>query len=278
MRPETHHYLFQIDEAVRFLAPYVKEPARTVGVVLGSGLGAFADNLEGAHVLPYDHVPNFPISKVPGHAGRLVIGSVGGRPVLVQQGRVHLYEGWTPWEISLPARVMKRLGLPTVVVTNAAGGLNRAFLPGDLMLISDHLNLTGANPLVGENLDTLGPRFPDCSDAYTRSLRKKAHAVGKRLGLTLREGVYAGLLGPSYETPAEIRMLAAMGADAVGMSTVHEVIALAHGGVKVLGISCITNLAAGISETALNHAEVTETGKRVAAEFIRLLGAIVPEL
>lgn len=278
MRPETHHYLFQIDEAVRFLAPHVKEPARTVGVVLGSGLGAFADGLEGAEVIPYDRIPHFPISKVPGHAGRLVVGSVGGRPVLVQQGRVHLYEGWTPWEVTLPARVMTRLGLPIVVVTNAAGGLNLEFLPGDLMLIQDHLNLTGANPLNGENLDTFGPRFPDCSDAYTKALRRKAHAVAKRLGLNVREGVYAGLLGPSYETPAEIRMLATMGADAVGMSTVHEVIALAHGGVRVLGISCITNLAAGISATALNHAEVTETGKRVAAEFIRLLGAVVPEL
>lgn len=278
MRPETHHYLAQIDEAVHFLAPHVKEPARTVGVVLGSGLGAFAEGLADAHAWSFDHLPHFPISKVPGHAGRLVLGTVGGRPVLVQQGRVHLYEGWTPWEVTLPVRVMTRLGLPTVVLTNAAGGLNPTFHPGDLMLISDHLNLTGANPLTGENLDAFGPRFPDCSDAYGKALRKKANALAKRLGLTLREGVYAGLHGPSYETPAEIRMLAAMGADAVGMSTVLEAIALAHGGVRVLGISCITNLAAGISATPLNHAEVTETGKRVAAEFIRLLGAVVPEL
>jgi purine-nucleoside phosphorylase len=278
MRPETHHFLVQIEEAAACIARHVKEPERTVAVVLGSGLGAFAEQLPGARAIPYADIPHFPQSHVPGHAGRLVFGSVEGRPVVLQQGRVHLYEGWSPWEVTLPVRVLTALGVRTLIITNAAGGLNPDFHPGDLMLIRDHLNLTGHNPLAGDNLPDFGPRFPDMSEAYPQAMRQVAREVAASLGLGVCEGIYAGLLGPSYETPAEIRMLRTLGADAVGMSTVSEVIAAVHGGLRVLGVSCITNLAAGISATPLSHAEVTETGQRVARDFVRFLGAVVPRL
>jgi purine-nucleoside phosphorylase len=278
MRPETQAILTRVDEAAAFIRAHLTKPEEAVGVILGSGLGAFAEHLEGATALPYEEIPGFPSSGVVGHAGRLVIGTVGGREACVMQGRAHLYEGWSMDEVVLPIRAFARLGIPKLVITNAAGGLDPAFTPGDLMVIRDHLNLTGRNPLVGENLDALGPRFPDLSQAYPAPMRTLAHDTARRCGLTLREGIYMGLLGPSYETPTEVKMFRLLGADAVGMSTVNEVIAAAHAGVQVLGLSCITNLAAGISDTPIEHAEVTDTGARVASDFVRLLAALVPAL
>lgn len=250
-----------------------------VGVVLGSGLGAFADKLdETSAVFPYNEIPNMPVSSVEGHAGKLILGYVGDFSVVVLAGRVHLYEGWTPDDCTFGIRLMQMLGVKTVILTNAAGGINSAFAAGDLMVITDHLNLTGANPLTGPNDGELGPRFPDMSTVYDLELRKKLHIVAYRLGTYLREGVYAALAGPSYETPAEIRMLRTLGADAVGMSTVLEAIAARHGKMRVAGISCITNLAAGISPTPLSHDEVKATADRVKDDFIRLLTAAVPLL
>lgn len=260
--------------AIRAKAPGA---APKVGIILGSGLGAFADALEGPTKIPYSELPNFPLSGVPGHAGRLVLGMLGGEPIVAMQGRVHYYEGYSPQEVAFPARVLCALGIKALVVTNAAGGINLGFQVGDLMAITDHLNLAGYNPLIGPNDPKLGPRFPDMTQAYDpwllEVLRQSAHATGMRL----REGVYACLSGPSYETPAEIRMLRTLGADAVGMSTVPEVVAAAHMGVKVAGISCITNLAAGISQHKLSHEEVGETAERVRGVFQKLLERFLPE-
>lgn len=248
-----------------------------VGLVLGSGLGAFGDALAaGGDALPYGEIPGFPTSAVAGHKGRLVAGDLGGVRVVVLQGRVHAYEGWAPDDIVFGVRTLALLGVRAVVLTNAAGGLNPAFSPGDLMVLSDHLNLMGWNPLTGPNDERLGPRFPDMTAAYDPALADAIGAAGERLGQTLRRGVYAGLPGPSYETPAEIRMLRTLGADAVGMSTVPECIALRHMGVAVAGISCITNLAAGLAPEPLSHDEVQETGARVARDFAALLSAAIP--
>jgi purine-nucleoside phosphorylase len=242
-----------------------------VGLVLGSGLGGFADTLDGLVKVPYHELPHLPVSKVVGHSGNLCFGSVGGVPVVCMQGRVHLYEGHGVASVVHGARTMARLGVGAVLVTNAAGGIGDGYAPGDLMVISDHLNLTGQNPLVGPNDDALGVRFPDMSTAYDPGLRAAAHEVAKAAGFTLQEGVYAGLLGPTYETPAEIRMLRTMGAHAVGMSTVVETIALRHMKVKVGALSCITNLAAGISKTELDHAEVEETARAARDKLVALL-------
>lgn len=256
------------------------EVVAQVGVVLGSGLGPVADKIleGGGTAVPYGAIPHFPTSSVEGHKGQLVFGSVEGTPVLLMQGRVHRYEGWSPAQVAFPTRVLMALGAKTLLLTNAAGGLGDGMQPGDLMLISDHLNLTGNNPLVGANDTAMGPRFPDMSDTYTARLRAMAHKLGEDLGIRLREGVYAGMLGPSYETPAEVRMVKILGAEAVGMSTVYEAIAAAHTGAQVLGISCITNLAAGISSHALSHDEVKETAQRVEADFSRLVLRLVPAL
>jgi purine-nucleoside phosphorylase len=247
-----------------------------VGIILGSGLGAFADTLEGAVAIPYPELPHFPRSSVPGHAGRLVLGKVGGEPVVAMQGRVHYYEGYPAWQVAFPARVLCLLGIKSLVVTNAAGAINLELKPGDLMAITDHLNLAGWNALVGPNDDRLGPRFPDMSTAYGNALLDKLFEVARGMELPLKQGVYAILSGPSYETPAEIRALRALGADAVGMSTVPEVIAAAHMGVKVAGISCITNLAAGIGNKPLSHEEVAETANRVRDVFCKLLERFLP--
>lgn len=247
-----------------------------VGIILGSGLGDFADTFADKVVIPYGELPHFPHSSVPGHAGRLVMGTLGGEPVVAMQGRVHYYEGYAPDRVAFPARVLCALGIKALVVTNAAGGINLALRPGDLMAITDHLNLSGWNALTGPNDDRLGPRFPDMSTAYHPKLLQllldSAHAVD----VDLRKGVYAILSGPSYETPAEIRMLRVLGADAVGMSTVPEVIAASHMGVPVAGISCITNLAAGIGNKPLSHEEVAETANKVKDIFQRLLTQFVP--
>jgi purine-nucleoside phosphorylase len=252
----------------------------TAGLILGTGLGGFADRLQETVVIPYAEMPGFPIARVPGHAGKLVVGDLPGPngPVTVAalQGRVHAYEGWPAAEVAFGARVLCSLGVKALLVTNAAGGIDPSLTPGDLVRITDHLNLTGQSPLTGTNDDTLGPRFPDMSDAYDRRLGALLEEAAAEVGVPLRQGVYAGVLGPSYETPAEIRMLRAMGASLVGMSTVHEVIAARHQGVPVAGLSLVTNLAAGMTGGRLRHEEVQEAGQRAAARLEGLLSAFLP--
>jgi len=249
-----------------------------VGIVLGSGLGAFAETLENAFETPYDAIAGWPPSTAAGHAGKLVTGRAAGREVVVLSGRAHLYEGYSPRQTTFGIRELQRRGVRSVIITNASGGIRLDYQPGDLVLVSDHINLMGTNPLTGSNDETLGPRFPDMNDAYCAEYRALAKKVGDSLGIKLQEGVYAGMLGPSYETPAEIRYLRAIGADLVGMSTVPEAIAANHGGMKVLAVSCVTNMAAGILPQKLAHNEVMETGARVRETLIRLLNAIVPRL
>lgn len=249
-----------------------------IAVVLGSGLGAFADELEAATRIRYSRIPGFPRSTAVGHAGQLVIGKSSGVAVAAMQGRVHLYEGYSPAEVVFPMRVLARLGIGAVILTNAAGGINLSFKPGALVILSDHINLLGANPLTGPNDDRLGPRFPDMTEAYCKSYRCAALEEARRLGIEVHQGVYAAIAGPSYETPAEIRYLRTIGADVVGMSTVPEAIAARHAGIRVLGISCVTNMAAGILDRPLNHNEVLDTGKRVSGQFIALLRAVIPRL
>ncbi len=252
-----------------------------VGVVLGSGLGGFADALAGPVSIPYREIPEFPVARVPGHAGRLVVGEVAGagRPVTVAalQGRVHGYEGWAAEEVAFGARVLCRLGVRLLVVTNASGAVNPELRSGDLVRITDHLNLSGQNPLTGPNDERLGPRFPDLSHAYDPRLGARLEEAASRLGIALRRGVYACMPGPSYETPAEVRMLRALGADLVGMSTVPEVIAARHMGVPVVGLSMVTNLAAGLAGKALSHAEVAEVAARESPRLTALLQAFLPE-
>jgi purine-nucleoside phosphorylase len=252
---------------VRRVSPTVP----VVGVVLGSGLGAFAERLDSRHVLPYRTIPHFPVGSVAGHAGELVLGNLNGVPCAVMSGRVHYYEGYDMGLVGFPTRVLAALGVTCLLVTNAAGSVNPAFEPGNFMVITDHLNLTGQNPLRGPNDERLGPRFPDMSDAYPVSGRKALHDAARAVGVPLHEGVYAGLAGPSYETPAEIRMLQRLGADAVGMSTVAEVIVAAHAGLKVAGLSVITNRAAGLTRATLSHDEVKQMGVRVQGVLTELL-------
>ena len=262
-------------------AAYIMEKSKMtpkVGLILGSGLGVLAEYMDNAVTLKYEDIPYFPTSTVEGHAGELLVGELKGVPVILMKGRFHMYEGYAPEITAFPVRVMKQLGVERVVVTNAAGGVNLGYEPGDLMLISDHLNLTGKSPLVGTNEAEIGPRFPDMSEAYSKALRQVAHEVAASQGITLREGVYAGMLGPAYETPAEIKMLRTLGADAVGMSTVAEVIVASHAGMEVLGMSCISNMAAGILDQPLSHSEVMETTDRVRETFLNLVLAIVPKL
>jgi purine-nucleoside phosphorylase len=253
--------------------------APTAGVILGSGLGDFADRLGRAATIPYEEIPYFPVSRVPGHPGRLVLGELAGPagPVAVatMQGRVHAYEGWTPEEVAFGARVLCKLGVKALLVTNAAGGVNPSFAPGDLVRISDHLNLSGQNPLAGENDDRLGPRFPDLSDAYDPRLGAVLDEEAATLGISLRAGVYACMPGPSYETPAEVRMLRALGADLVGMSTIPEVVAARHMGVPVAGLSVVTNHAAGLARRPLSHEEVARTAGRVKDRLGPLVAAFL---
>ncbi|MGG1612491.1 purine-nucleoside phosphorylase [Paenibacillus sp. FSL K6-2441] len=266
---------------IREAADYIRSRSTLtpkVGLILGSGLGVLADHIEEPVSISYRDIPFFPQSTVEGHAGELLIGTVQGTPVVLMKGRFHMYEGYGPEMTAFPVRVMKELGVTTLLVTNAAGGVNTSYEPGDLMLISDHLNLTGRNPLVGPNDEELGPRFPDMSQAYSRRLREIVRKVAANKGVPLQEGVYAGLLGPTYETPAEIRMLRTLGADAVGMSTVSETIVARHAGIEVLGISCISNMAAGILDQPLSHQEVMETTERVREKFLSLVLSIIPEI
>jgi purine-nucleoside phosphorylase len=252
--------------------------APEIAVVLGSGLGALADALNDSVVIPYANIPNFPRSTAVGHAGRLVIGKSGDLTVAAMQGRVHQYEGYSSREAAFPVRVLGRLGIKSLVLTNAAGGINADYRQSALVVLSDHINLQGNNPLNGPNDERFGPRFPDMSEAYSRSYRRIALDAGRELGIELKEGVYAALRGPSYETPAEIRYLRTIGADLVGMSTVPEVIVARHMGIAVLGISCVTNLAAGMCEGTIHHEEVLETGKRVSTTLLALLTAILPRI
>ena len=267
-----------IELRIRDAADYIRRKTDLVpelGLVLGSGLGDFCVGLDHAVSIPFSEVPGFPVPTVEGHSGMVVLGRYNGVPVMALRGRVHYYEGGTQQEITIPIRVMKLLGVKTVLLTNASGGINTSFREGTLMLISDHINFSGANPLIGHNLDVFGPRFPDMGDVYTRELRKKIRAQAADMGIDLREGIYAMTSGPSYETPAEVRMFRALGADAVGMSTVPEAIVACHTGMQVVGVSCITNMAAGLLDRPLDHAEVVETANRVKQEFLRLVKAVI---
>src|SRR5271154_4852265 len=246
-----------------------------IGLVLGSGLGSFADDLTDAVRIPYAHIPTFPRSTAVGHAGQLVVGRAGDVPVAVMQGRVHLYEGYSAAEVAFPTRVLGRTGIRALILTNAAGGINVEYGQGALVILSDHINLQGQNPLTGANEERFGPRFPDMSYTYAKRYREIALEEAKKLSIAPREGVYAALAGPSYETPAEIRYLRAIGADLVGMSTVPEAIAARHMGMEVLGISCITNMAAGVLPRPLDHGEVMETARRVRGPFTALLEGII---
>jgi len=249
-----------------------------IGLVLGSGLGAFADEFTAATKIPYAEIPHFPQSTAIGHAGKLVFGKVGDVPVAGMQGRVHLYEGYSAKDVAFPIRVFSRMGVKAVILTNAAGGIKHEFTQGKLVVIKDHINLQGVSPLTGPNDERFGPRFPDMTIAYDRRFREMTVGEGNRHSIGAFEGVYAALPGPSYETPAEIRYLRSIGADLVGMSTVPEVIAARHCGMRVLGISCVTNAAAGILDKPLDHKEVLETGERVRGQFIALLKAIIPRI
>ena len=253
----------------------VTEAVPEVGLILGSGLGGFCDCLEEQTVVPFADIPGFPVSTVEGHMGAFVFGRYQGKSVVALRGRVHYYEGYSPTEITMPVRVMAKLGVRTLILTNAAGGVNTSYSPGTLMLISDHINYSGMNPLTGPNLSDFGPRFPDMSDIYAKELRDQLKPLAAEAGIDLKEGVYVMFSGPSYETPAEVRFARTMGGDAVGMSTVPEAIVARHCGLKVMGVSCITNMAAGILSQPLDHSEVVETADRTKADFTRLLELMI---
>lgn len=249
-----------------------------LAIVLGSGLGDFAEDLEDSVIVPYGEIPHFPKSTAIGHAGRLVIGRIGGITIAAMQGRVHQYEGYSAKQAAFPIRVFGRMGLEAVILTNAAGGINAKYASGALVLMSDHINLQGANPLIGSNDNRFGPRFPDMTEAYDAQYRQITMEEARRLGINLSEGVYAALAGPSYETPAEIRYLRTIGADLVGMSTVPEVIVARHMSIRVLAMSCVTNMAAGLSNSVIHHEEVLEIGRQVRGTFVALITAIVPRI
>lgn len=262
-------------------AEYLKEHVSlrpTIGLVLGSGLGDYADTLEDSVRIPFADIPNFPLPTIEGHAGALVFGRKHGKTVVMLQGRIHYYEGLPMREITLPIRVLAALGIKQLVLTNAAGGVNTSFNPGDLMLIADHINYSGMNPLIGPNLDVFGPRFPDMSDLYCSDLRSAIRTAAKEAGIPLQEGVYAMYSGPNYETPAEIRMFRVLGADAVGMSTVPEALVAGHCGMQVVGVSCVTNMAAGVLPLKLDHSDVMESAARVHDTFQDLMDVILKTL
>ncbi|SFE32211.1 purine-nucleoside phosphorylase [Alteribacillus iranensis] len=266
-----------LEDACKFLKSKIPTTPQT-GLILGSGLGVLAEDLEDKVKIHYEDIPGFPVSTVEGHAGQLVFGSLHNVPVVAMQGRFHFYEGYTMQEVTFPVRVMRALGVKNVVVTNAAGSVNESFQPGELMVINDHINLLGDNPLIGKNEETWGPRFPDMSSAYSAQLMNIAKEAARQLSISLQEGVYAAATGPSYETPAEIKMIRTLGADAVGMSTVPEVITAVHSGMDVLGISCLSNMAAGILDQPLSHQEVIETTKRVQSDFLQLMKEIIKKM
>ena len=280
-RKEGDEYTRTKQAADFVLARLAEHPASGVpklAVVLGSGLGDFANNLEDSLIIPYETIPNYPRSTAIGHAGRMVIGKLGEVTIAAMQGRVHQYEGYTAKQAAFPVRVFGFMGLKAIILTNAAGGINKSYGQGALVLLSDHINLQGANPLIGPNDERFGLRFHDMSEAYSKRYREIAHEEARRLRVELFEGVYAALSGPSYETPAEIRYLRIIGADLVGMSTVPEVIVARHMGISVLAISCVTNMAAGILDQPINHEEVLEVGARVRGKFLALLTAVIPRI
>ena len=272
------------NEAAKFLRAMLGALTPRIGIVLGSGLGAVAEAVESPIFVPYGEIPHFPQSTVEGHSGRIVAGLLGGVPVVVMQGRVHYYEGYTPQQVTFPMRVLGRLGVETAILTNAAGGINSNYQIGQLVLLADHINMLGFNPLIGPNEARFGDgkktglRFFDMTEAYSVEMRTLAQRAAKSEGFTMHEGVYLATSGPSFETPAEIRAFRALGADLVGMSTVPETIVARHMGIRVLGISCVTNLAAGISATQLSHQEVFETGKRVQYQLAGLLSRLMPAI
>ena len=267
----------EAERAAKFIFSKTKLRPKIV-LVLGSGLGGFADELTEGTRIPYEKIPGFAKSTAVGHAGRLVIGKVEGVVVAAMQGRVHFYEGYSAKEVAFPMRVFGRMGIKSAILTNAAGGINTGYKQGALVLVRDHINLMGVNPLIGPNDERFGPRFPDMSKAYSAPYREIAAAEARQLKMEIGEGVYAALSGPSYETPAEIRYLRTIGADLVGMSTVPEVIVARHMGIEVLGISCVTNMAAGILDQPIHHEEVMETGARVRTQFVALLRAVIPRI
>ncbi len=276
----SHFPLQQVDEIVRTLEGRTKRHPR-IGIILGSGLNGLADSVQTPDIIPFGELPHVPVSTVFGHAGRMVIGELEAKPVMVMQGRIHFYEGYSMAQVTLPIRAMQRFGVDTLIVTNAAGGVNPDFQPGDVMLITDQLSflgMMGQNPLMGPNYDEIGPRFPDMSQAYDRGLAELARAVAKREGITLREGVYAGLSGPSFEGPADLRFLRLAGADAVGMSTVPEVIVARHGNMRVLGFSGISNKANLDGSTVTTHEEVIEAGKVITPKVEKLIRGVLHDL
>ncbi|MDR1568901.1 MAG: purine-nucleoside phosphorylase [Oscillospiraceae bacterium] len=273
---ECQDMLQAVDKAARKIGDECG--STEVALIAGSGLGGFAGRLSDRTVMPYKDIPGFPLSTVPGHAGEWITGTIAGKRISLMSGRVHCYEGHDACSLAFPARVMARLGVQILIVTNAAGGVNKSYQPGDFMLISDFINLSGIHPLCGPNIDELGPRFPDMSNALDGGLRNLARSAARDEGFDVREGVYAMMSGPAFETPAEIRMLRILGADAVGMSTVPEIITARHAGIKTLGISCITNMAAGILDQPLSHKEVLETGELVKERFALWMARIIENI
>lgn len=272
------HQTSHIHEARDYILGKIGASRPVVGMILGSGLGALADEIENATVIPYASIPHFAQSEAVGHANELVIGELQGKTVVAMKGRLHYYEGFTLDEVTFPVRIMKALGVEKLIVTNACGAVNTGFAPGQLMLLTDHINLVANNPLIGPNNDELGVRFPDMSEVYSSELRSLALRVAEEQNISLQQGVYAWWTGPAYETPAEIRMIRTMGADAVGMSTVPEAIVAIHGGMKVLGISCLTNMACGILDQPLSHDEVIEVAAQVKTTFIGLVKGVLKEM
>lgn len=273
----NNNLISKIKKAKEYIESRIDYSPETA-LILGSGLGEMAEEIEEKTVIDYRDIPDFPVSTVQGHKGRLVIGRMNGKKVVAMQGRFHFYEGYRMQEVVFPVWVFKALGIKNLIVTNAAGGVNTSFKPGDLMIIKDHINYTNNNPLIGPNIEEFGPRFPDMSEAYSRELIDKVKKSAELIGLSMREGTYAFLTGPAYETPAEIRALRIIGADAVGMSTVPEVVAAKHCGITAVGISCITNMAAGILDQPLNHKEVMDTADKVKADFSKLIRKIIESI
>lgn len=270
--------MYQLNQTADYIKGKIGNITINTAIILGSGLGALADEAKDAIVIPYSEIPNFPVTTVKGHKGQLVIGKIGDKYVLIMQGRFHYYEGYDLQTITMLIRVMKLLGIENLIITNAAGGINASFNTGDLMLIDDHINLTGLNPLIGENLDEFGERFPDMTNAYDNNLKETAVKAANNLNIPLQRGVYVYQTGPSFETPAEIRALRTLGGDAVGMSTVPEVVTARHCGIKVLGLSLITNQAAGVTEHTIDHKHVMETAQQSSPKFINLINEILKNI
>ena len=266
-----------MESTVNYIKEKIKDFQPEIGIILGSGLGDFADGFESI-IIPYNDIPGFEKSNVQGHKGQLVFAQINGKKVVMMQGRYHFYEGYSMQTVTFPVKVMKKLGVKTLIITNAAGAVTPEFNPGDLMLITDHINFMGTNPLIGKNDETLGTRFPDMSEVYSKELIQKAETIAQKLNINYQKGVYAATTGPSYETPSEVKMFRMLGANAVGMSTAPEAIVANYCGLKVLGISCLTNYAAGVNETPLNHQEVIDTANRVKESFKNLLSEILKSI